>query len=1002
MKKLLIGFLLVLTTLSGYSQQYRTLYAKDLIPLPSSVRGGIDTLKISGKIKINSLLFPNVDGTNGQFLTTDGADSLLWSTLPLGYSVTNEADNRVITSTGAGTGNAEANLTFDDSGLGQLNITGPGGLDAIQITNTSVGGGIQVATDGGVTGNTAFRWAQGGNEMFHVTGDSGDDAELDLSNSGVVTVKLDTDNDSYFNGGDVGIGDTTPDAKLDVEATTEQLRLGYNGSNYFSTTVASNGDATFDVVGTSPDFTFSDNVNIPALTLTTDLSVANGGSGRSSATAYAPIFGGTTSTGAHQSGTVGTSGQVLKSNGAGALPTFQDESTTTISNDFNDRVTTAVGDGTLNGEANLTFDGSTLNVTGQILVDFDASSSTSGSIHVDVPDGEIPAISMDEGGTRWWQSVRSDNAFHISRGNNYNSNTSTLSLLGTRVGINNDSPDVTLDVESTTEQLRLSYDASNYFSTTVASNGDATFDVVGTSPDFTFSDNLNIIGTTGIRWDYTDNDNNAKAILGTGSSSASGALKLYRWAGVSSQFYPGWIEMNQTGGVGHLDFKVENDVPGDVGSETVVTAMSIQEDGKVGIGTSAPSARVHSLSTTEQLRLGYDASNYFSTTVASNGDATFNVVGTSPDFTFSDDLTVIGTATADRIDVDNAIFNGEAITANSSDGSDNLRVLIAGGGGSGVARGSSVVIYGNEHATNPGGIGFLQGNVAGAETLFTVAGAVTEAMMDENGDWGYGTTSPSAKIHVQETTEQLRLGYDASNYFSTTIASNGDATFNVVGTSPDFTFSDNVNIPALTLTTDLSVANGGTGASTLTGLLLGNGTSAFTGVTTSAGIAGAISNETGSGALVFGTSPTTSGMVATTIDINSGAIDGTPIGSSSPSTGSFTTGIFSGDVSITGVQSIGNLSNLIVSSGTITIARNFHTVTGEGSVSDNLDTVNGGAVGTILVLVAGSDTQTITLTESGNMELNGTTFALDNTEDTITLIWTGSEWREISRSDNGA
>jgi len=56
----------------------------------------------------------------------------------------------------------------------------------------------------------------------------------------------------------------------------------------------------------------------------TDVVVADGGSGRSSATAYAVICGGTTSTGAHQSiASVGTSGQVLTSNGAGALPTFQ-------------------------------------------------------------------------------------------------------------------------------------------------------------------------------------------------------------------------------------------------------------------------------------------------------------------------------------------------------------------------------------------------------------------------------------------------------------------------------------------------------------------------------------------------------------------------------------------------------------------------------------------------------------------------------------------------------
>lgn len=55
-----------------------------------------------------------------------------------------------------------------------------------------------------------------------------------------------------------------------------------------------------------------------------DVGVAYGGTGRSSATAYAVICGGTTATAAHQSvvGT-GTSGQVLTSNGASTLPTWQ-------------------------------------------------------------------------------------------------------------------------------------------------------------------------------------------------------------------------------------------------------------------------------------------------------------------------------------------------------------------------------------------------------------------------------------------------------------------------------------------------------------------------------------------------------------------------------------------------------------------------------------------------------------------------------------------------------
>lgn len=55
------------------------------------------------------------------------------------------------------------------------------------------------------------------------------------------------------------------------------------------------------------------------------IDVANGGTGDSSLTAYAVLCGGTTTTGAVQSiAGVGTSGQILTSNGAGALPTFQD------------------------------------------------------------------------------------------------------------------------------------------------------------------------------------------------------------------------------------------------------------------------------------------------------------------------------------------------------------------------------------------------------------------------------------------------------------------------------------------------------------------------------------------------------------------------------------------------------------------------------------------------------------------------------------------------------
>lgn len=55
----------------------------------------------------------------------------------------------------------------------------------------------------------------------------------------------------------------------------------------------------------------------------------------------------------------------------------------------------------------------------------------------------------------------------------------------------------------------------------------------------------------------------------------------------------------------------------------------------VGIGTTSPSVTIHSISTTEQLRLGYDVSNYTSFTVGSTGSITFAPTGTNPNITLT-------------------------------------------------------------------------------------------------------------------------------------------------------------------------------------------------------------------------------------------------------------------------------------------------------------------------------------------------------------------------------
>ncbi len=50
-----------------------------------------------------------------------------------------------------------------------------------------------------------------------------------------------------------------------------------------------------------------------------------------------------------------------------------------------------------------------------------------------------------------------------------------------------------------------------------------------------------------------------------------------------------------------------------------------------------------------------------------------------------------------------------------------------------------------------------------------------------SGNFGVGTTSPSAKLHVLATTEPLRLAYDATKYFSTGISSIGSVSWSLNG-----------------------------------------------------------------------------------------------------------------------------------------------------------------------------------------------------------------------------
>lgn len=96
-----------------------------------------------------------------------------------------------------------------------------------------------------------------------------------------------------------------------------------------------------------------------------------------------------------------------------------------------------------------------------------------------------------------------------------------------------------------------------------------------------------------------------------------------------------------------------------------------------------------------------------------------------------------------------------------------------------------------------------------------------------------------------------------------------------------------------------------------------------------------------------------------------------------------------------------------IATGVITVrtgAKYIIVDTESAGATDDLDTITyDGATGDEIILQASSSSRTVVVKDgTGNMRLAGDC-SLDNNEDTIKLVFsTGSVWREIARSDNGA
>lgn len=197
---------------------------------------------------------------------------------------------------------------------------------------------------------------------------------------------------------------------------------------------------------------------------------------------------------------------------------------------------------------------------------------------------------------------------------------------------------------------------------------------------------------------------------------------------------------------------------------TPVNALTIKGSGAVGIGTTSPSVALHVVSTTETLRIGYDASNYTSMRTDSTGNFYIDPTNAGNAIYFgTGNLAIQGNATP-QINATNANIIMQNATFNTTSGTQHALSVNASvtptsgtlihntftimptinqtGGANGITRG----IYINPTLT-------AAANWRGLEIAnnsgFALYQSGSDAINYIEGRTGIGTTAPTSKLHVE-------------------------------------------------------------------------------------------------------------------------------------------------------------------------------------------------------------------------------------------------------------